>query len=89
MLKENDKRAELSFTVTIPEIINKVRFLVNSDLQFKVHKTANEVNISTEWIFDIFHYHLNMNKLFTKWVARLLNADQMSALIHAEFPPLN
>jgi len=63
-------------TVVTPKTINKVHDMVLSDRQIKMREIAEATGISIERIHFILHNELNMKKLSTRWVPRLLTAEQ-------------
>jgi hypothetical protein len=57
--------AELSgrlVEATTPEIFDKIH-MVMDDRRVKVREIASAVGISSEWVHNILHQHLNMRKL--------------------------
>ena len=62
--------------VTTPEIIDKIHDMVMDDRRVKVREIASAVGISNERVHNILHQHLDMTKLFARWVPRLLMLDQ-------------
>lgn len=58
------------------ENIDKIHDMVMDDRRMKVREIASAVDISSERVHNILHQHLNMRKLFTRWVPRLLTVDQ-------------
>jgi len=73
---EDDPREGCPKSVTIPEIIEQVHDMVLDDRQMKVREIAETVGISKECVGYILHEELDMKKLCTRWVPRLLTADQ-------------
>ena len=63
-------------SATTPEIIEQVHDTVLDDRQMKVHEIAETIGISKEHVGYILHEELDMKKLCTRWVPRLLTADQ-------------
>jgi len=59
--------------VTTPEIIEEIDDMLD-DRKMKV--IANAVDISIERIYNILHQYLDMKKLSTRWMPRLLTVDQ-------------
>jgi histone-lysine N-methyltransferase SETMAR len=60
---------------TTPEIVDKIH-MVMDDGRVKVREIASAVGISSEWVHNILHQHLNMRKLSARWVPQLLTVDQ-------------
>jgi transposase len=58
------------------EIIEQVHNMVLGDRHMKVHEIADTIGISKEHVGNILHEELDMKKLCTRWVQRLLIADQ-------------
>jgi hypothetical protein len=61
---------------TTLEIVYKIHDMVMDDRGVKVREIASAVGISSEWVHNILHQHLNMRKLSTRWVLQLLTDDQ-------------
>jgi len=61
---------------TTPEIIEQVHDMVLDDRRMKVCEIAETIGISKEHVGYILHEELDMKKLCTRWVLRLLTADQ-------------
>ena len=57
-------------------MIKKFLRLVTDNRKLKVCKISKKVNISTERVHNILHNHLNMRKLCTQWVLRVLTDQQ-------------
>lgn len=64
-----------------PEFIQKVYELVRADRRIKVSEIANILRISVGSVFTILHTHLDMKKLFARWVPRGLTLDQKAQRI--------
>ncbi|XP_020282790.1 histone-lysine N-methyltransferase SETMAR-like [Pseudomyrmex gracilis] len=62
--------------VTTPAMIQKIHKIVMDDCRLKLRDIAEIVDISSERVHNILHEHLNMKKLCTQWVPRLLTLDQ-------------
>jgi len=73
---EDDPREGRPKSATTPEIIEQVHNMVLDDQQMKVRKIAETIGISKECVGYILHEELGMKKLCTRWVPRLLTADQ-------------
>jgi len=63
-------------SATTPQIIEQVHNMVLDDWQIKVREIAETKGISKECVGYILHKELDMKKLCTRWVLRLLTADQ-------------
>jgi hypothetical protein len=63
-----------------PEIIEQVHDMVLDDWRMKVREIAETIGISKEHVGYILHEELDMKKLCTRWVPRLLTADQKHTL---------
>lgn len=59
-----------------PEIVKQVHRIVLSDCKVKLRELAEVVGISKERVGYILHDVLDMKKLSTRWVPRLLTVDQ-------------
>ena len=62
--------------ITLPEIIDKIHFIVLSGPKMKVREVAEIVSILTERVVNMLHTHLYLRKLCARWVPRLLTIDQ-------------
>ncbi|XP_070141585.1 histone-lysine N-methyltransferase SETMAR-like [Drosophila kikkawai] len=63
-------------TAVTPENIAKIRKMVLAERKLKLKEIANASKISEGSVLAIFHEHLDMRKLCSKWVPRLLTPDQ-------------
>jgi transposase len=72
---EDDPREGCPKSAT-PEIIEQVHDTVLKDWRMKVHEIAETIGISKECVGYILHEELDIKKLCTRWVPRLLTADQ-------------
>lgn len=61
--------------ITTSEMIEKIHDIVINDRRVKVRKIAKTVGISIEQVQNILTTHLDMKKLFARWVPRLLIID--------------
>ena len=57
-------------------MINKIHDIVLNDPKVNVREMAEIVSISTERVLKILHTYLWMEKLYARWVPRLLTIDQ-------------
>jgi len=73
---EDDPHVGRPKSATTPEIIEQVHELVLDDSWMKVCEIAETIGISKEHVGYILHEELNMKKLCTRLVPRLLTADQ-------------
>jgi len=73
---EDDPREGRPKSETTPEIIERVHDMVLDDRLMKVRKIAETICISKEHVGYILHEELDMIKLCTRWVLRLITADQ-------------
>ena len=61
----------------VPENIKKkIHKMFLADRKLKLREIADTLKISEGSVFTIFYEHLNMRKLSSKWVPRLLTVDQ-------------
>ena len=63
-------------SATTPEITEQVHDMVLDDRRMKVREIVETTGISKEHVGYILHEELDMKKLCTGWVLRLLTADQ-------------
>jgi hypothetical protein len=63
-------------STTTPEITEQLHDMVLDDRRMKMRETAETVGISKECVGYIMHEELDMKKLCTRWMPRLLTADQ-------------
>jgi predicted XRE-type DNA-binding protein len=73
---EDDPREGRPKIATKPEIIEQVHDMVLDDRRMKLREIAETIGISKERIGYILHEEFDMKKLCTRWVLRLLTADQ-------------
>ncbi|XP_025155966.1 histone-lysine N-methyltransferase SETMAR-like [Harpegnathos saltator] len=76
MSTSDAERSGRPVEATTPKIIDKIHNIVMNDRRIKVREIASAVGISTERAHNILHQHLDMKKLFSRWVPRLLTVDQ-------------
>ena len=57
------ERSEGPVEATTPETVDKIHDMVMDDRRVKVHEIASAVGISSEWVHNTLHQHLNMRKL--------------------------
>ena len=57
-------------------MVNKIIRLVIDDLKLKVREISQIVKISTERVQNILYNHLDMRKLYARWVPRVLTGKQ-------------
>jgi hypothetical protein len=74
---EDDPREECPKSATTPEIIEQVHDMVLDDQWMKVLEVAEIIGISKECVGYILLEELDMKNLCTRWVPRLLTADQI------------
>jgi len=70
-------------TAVTPENVAKIRKMVLADRKLKLKEIADASKISEGSVFTILHEHLDMRKLCSKWVPRLLTPDQKQQRIDA------
>ncbi|XP_070851358.1 histone-lysine N-methyltransferase SETMAR-like [Drosophila suzukii] len=70
-------------TAVTPENVAKIRKMVLADRKLKLKEIADASKISEGSVFTILHEHLDMRKLCSKWVPRLLTPDQKHQRIDA------
>lgn len=59
-----------------PENIKRIHRIILDDSKVKVREVADIIQISTERVKNILHEHLDMKKVYAKWVPRSLTIDQ-------------
>ena len=70
------KRSGRPKSTVVPENITKVHKIVLGVRKLKLREIADTLKISEGSVFKISHESLDMRKLFSKWVPRLLTLDQ-------------
>ena len=65
-----------SKTVTTPEIIDQIRYLILEDRRISAKSLGEQLGISRERVGSNIHEDLDMRKLSAEWVQKSLNADQ-------------
>jgi len=78
---EDDPREGRPKSATTPEIVEQVHDNILDEGRMKVREIAETIGISKERVGYILHEELDMKKLCTKWVPRLLTADQKRPLM--------
>jgi histone-lysine N-methyltransferase SETMAR len=73
---EVDPREGRPKCATTPEIIVQLHDILLDDRRMNVREISENVGISKVRVEYILHEDLDMKKLCTKWVPRLLTADQ-------------
>jgi DNA-binding Xre family transcriptional regulator len=73
---EDDPREGRPKSATTPEIIEQVHDMVLDDRRMKVREIAETIGISKERVRYILHEELDVKRLCTKWVPRLLTVDK-------------
>jgi len=73
---EVDPREGCPKSATTPEIIEQVHDMLLDDRRMKVREIAETIGISKERLGYILHEEVDMKKLCTRWVPRLLTANQ-------------
>jgi histone-lysine N-methyltransferase SETMAR len=73
---EVDPREGRLKSATTPEIIEQVHDMLSDDRRMKVREIAETIGISKERVGYILREELDMKKLCSRWVPRLLTADQ-------------
>ena len=62
--------------LAVVENTKKLNKVVLVDRKLMLREIAEELKISEVSVFTIFHEHLSMRKLPSKWVLRLVTVDQ-------------
>ena len=73
---EDAERSGQPNEVVAPVTIKKVHQIVFETRKLKLREIADTLKISYGSVYAIFHEHLSMRKLLSKWVPRLLTVDQ-------------
>ena len=63
-------------TVTTPGFIHQIHELILEYRRISAKPTAEQLDISREWVGSIILEDLDMRKLSAKWVSKCLKADQ-------------
>ena len=63
-------------TVTTQEIIDHIHELIFEDCQISDKSIYEQMGISREGVGSIIHEHLDLRKLYAKWIPKCLNADE-------------
>lgn len=69
--------------VATPAMISQVKVIVDEDRRLTIREIAETAQISYGTVFKILHYHLNMTRVCSRWVPRLLTEDQKKARVQA------
>lgn len=72
----DDPRSGRPKSVTSPEIIKQISYMVLDDRRLKVREIAEAIGISTGSAYSILTENLGMKKLCARWVPHLLSSDQ-------------
>uniref|UniRef100_A0A3Q0R6R1 Uncharacterized protein n=1 Tax=Amphilophus citrinellus TaxID=61819 RepID=A0A3Q0R6R1_AMPCI len=72
----DDPRSGRPATATTQENNDRVHHMVTDDRRLTVNQTANAVGISRERVENIQHNELDMSKVSTRWVSRLVCRPQ-------------
>ncbi|QQP41991.1 Putative DD34D transposase [Caligus rogercresseyi] len=62
--------------VVFPENVEKTLKIIMDNRKVKLQEIADTLKLSKGSVFTIIHEYLNMKKLFSKWVPRLLTPEQ-------------
>ena len=73
---DNAERSGRQKWAVVPENITKVQNIVLGNSKLNLREIAGTLKISEGSVFTILHEYLEMHKLFSKWVPRLLTLDQ-------------
>ena len=79
---EDAERPGRSTEVATPENSKKILKIILSDRKVKLQEIADILKISKSTVFKVVHENLSMKKLYSKWVPRLLTAEQKENRIH-------
>jgi DNA-binding Lrp family transcriptional regulator len=78
---ENDERSGRSSTTKTTDNVEKIRELIQEDRRRTIHELADTIGISYETCQEILTENLNMRRIATKFVPRLLTNDQSSGAL--------
>ena len=79
---DDAERSARTNSAVVPKNMKKVYKMVLVDRELKLCEIADTLKISEGSVFAILHGHLNMRKLCSKWVPRLLTVDQKEQRIN-------
>ena len=68
-------------TITIDQNSQTVQRIVKRDRQISVRRLDYELNIPTTTVYEIMSNHLDMKKLSTRWVQKLLTPIQCASRV--------
>ncbi|GBP83936.1 Putative uncharacterized protein FLJ37770 [Eumeta japonica] len=71
---EDDPRPGRPVRVVTEEYVRKIEKFVLADRRIKLWQIAEELQISKERVGEIIHEHMNMRKISTRWVPKMLTA---------------
>ncbi|XP_055386796.1 uncharacterized protein LOC129615567 [Condylostylus longicornis] len=83
---EDEHRTGRSYEVTTPKTVKKIHKIILDDHQLKVQELADIVDLSKSAVHRILTENLDMKKLCSRWVPRLLIIDHKQ---HREDVPMN
>ncbi|GFX89522.1 protein GVQW3 [Trichonephila clavipes] len=75
---EDDSRPGRFSTSKTNENVEKVASLIRSDLRLSIHAIAETVSIDKECVRQILHDNLNMQKVCTKMVPKIITFEQQA-----------
>ena len=58
------------------EIVSKIKAIIEGEARFTVRDIARKVGISLSMVHLILKKHLNVQKIFARWVPHLLTGEQ-------------
>ena len=82
---EDPPRAGCPSTITTDQNIEAVQRLGMLDRQISVHRVAYELAILTTTVYEIMSNHLDMKKISTRWILKLLTPIQHSQIVVKSF----
>ncbi len=86
---KDEHRSGRPKTVSTPEIIDKIKKIVQSDKRMTIKNIAYDSKISEERIFFILTHELQMKKLSARWVPRSLTKENMKNRMNMSMKLLN
>lgn len=73
---QDAERSGRPVEVTTPENIQKIHRMVLNDRKLKLNEIAETMRMSHGTVYTILHEQLGMKKLLSRWVPRVLSAEQ-------------
>ncbi len=81
---EDDLRPGRSKIVNTPENISRMHDIIKEDRRISIDKIANLLDISHGTVWDIIHGELDMTKISTRWVPKMMRSDEKLTRSHSQ-----